>query len=38
MDQIWTELYKAAKEVQNPRDISERVSAGGVAASCNSKI
>lgn len=32
MEQIWKELYQAAKAVQNPRDISERISAGGVAA------
>ena len=32
MEKIWEELYQAAKNVQNPRDISERVSAGGVAA------
>ena len=30
MKQIWRELYQAAKAVQNPRDISERISAGGV--------
>ena len=36
MDKIWTDLYKAAKSVQNPRDISERVSAGGVAAAVES--
>ena len=41
MDQIWQTLYAAAKAVQRPRDISERVSAGGVAAaieSTNGKI
>ena len=32
MEQIWRELYQAAKAVQNPRDISERIYAGGVAA------
>ena len=26
MDAIWTELYNAAKEVQNPRQISDYVS------------
>lgn len=36
MDQIWEKLYNAAKNVQNPRDISERVSAGGVAAAIES--
>ena len=36
MEQIWEELYRAAKAVQNPRDISERVSAGGVAAAIES--
>ena len=28
MDSIWTELYNAAKEVQNPRQISDYVSGG----------
>ncbi len=32
MDKIWQELYGAAKAVQNGRDISPYVSAGGVAA------
>ena len=32
MDAIWTELYNAAKEVQNPRQISDYVSGGEVAA------
>lgn len=32
MDHKWKELYAAAKAVQNPREISERVYAGGVAA------
>lgn len=36
MDKIWSDLYKAAKAVQNPRDISGRVSAGGVAAAIES--
>ena len=36
MEKIWEELYQAAKNVQNPRDISERVSAGGVAAAIES--
>ena len=36
MEQIWKELYHAAKAVQNPRDISERISAGGVAAAIES--
>ncbi len=36
MEQIWRELYKAAKSVQNPRDISERINAGGVAAAIES--
>ena len=30
------ELYQAAKAVQRPRDISERISAGGVAAAIES--
>ena len=36
MEQFWNELYQAAKAVQNPRDISERISAGGVAAAIQS--
>lgn len=36
MEQIWRELYQAAKDVQRPRDISERISAGGVAAAIES--
>ena len=36
MEKIWEELYQAAKAVQNPRDISERISAGGVAAAIES--
>ena len=36
MDVIWTRLYEAAKAVQNPREISERISAGGVAAAVES--
>lgn len=36
MEQIWKKLYEAAKAVQQPRDISERISAGGVAAAIES--
>ncbi len=36
MEQIWKELYQAAKAIQKPRDISERISAGGVAAAIES--
>ena len=36
VEQIWKELYEAAKTVQNPRDISERVYVGGVAAAIES--
>ena len=36
MEQIWRELYQAAKAVQRPRDISKRISAGGVAAAIES--
>ena len=36
MDKIWIELYQAAKAVQNPREISERIYAGGVAAAIES--
>lgn len=32
MDKIWEEMYQAAKAVQNDREISKYVSAGGVAA------
>ncbi|MBR4288187.1 MAG: cytidine deaminase [Clostridia bacterium] len=32
MDQIWSELYREAKKVQNGRKISDYVEAGGVAA------
>ena len=36
MDKIWNDLYNAARAVQNPREISERVYAGGVAAAIES--
>lgn len=36
MDKIWSELYCAAKEVLNPREISSMVEAGGVAAAVES--
>ena len=32
MEQIWMEMYQAAKKVQNDRKISDYVEAGGVAA------
>ena len=32
MEQIWKEMYKAAKAVQNDRRISDYIEAGGVAA------
>ena len=32
MDQIWKTMYQAAKEAQNPRRISDYVTAGEVAA------
>ena len=32
MESIWSELYNAARAVQNDRKISEYVEAGGVAA------
>ena len=32
MEQIWTEMYQAAKEILKPRDVSKRIEAGGVAA------
>ena len=36
METIWTKLFEAAKAVQRPRDISERISAGSVAAAVES--
>lgn len=36
MERIWKKLYEAAKDVQNPREISERIDAGGVAAAIES--
>ncbi|MBQ4087735.1 MAG: cytidine deaminase [Clostridia bacterium] len=32
MDAIWKTLYEAAKSVQNPRNVSKYVEAGGVSA------
>ena len=32
MEQIWIDMYNRAKEVLNPRKISEMMEAGGVAA------
>jgi len=37
MEKIWNELYDAAKAVQNDREISNMVSAGGVAAAIESE-
>lgn len=36
MEKIWDKLYNAAKAVQNEREISERIYAGGVAAAIES--
>lgn len=36
MDKIWNELYEAAKKVLNPREISEFMETGGVAAAIES--
>ncbi len=36
MDRIWVDLYKAAKKVQKPRQLSQRIDAGGVAAAIES--
>ena len=36
MEKIWKDLYAAAKAVQNPREISDRIYAGGVAAAVES--
>lgn len=32
MEKVWEDLYESAKNVQNPREVSERIYAGGVAA------
>ncbi|MYV15373.1 cytidine deaminase family protein [Ligilactobacillus salivarius] len=32
MEKVWEDLYKAAKNVQNSREVSERIYAGSVAA------
>lgn len=37
MDKVWKEMYEAARAVQNERQISECVLAGGVAAAILSK-
>ncbi|WP_302294605.1 cytidine deaminase family protein [Pyramidobacter piscolens] len=36
MKQIWTDLFNAAEAVRSAREISERISAGGVAAAVES--
>ena len=36
MEQIWKDLYDKANAVRNPRTISERIDAGGVAAAIES--
>lgn len=36
MDKIWNELYHAAMKVINPREVSVKVEAGGVAAAVES--
>ena len=36
MEQIWTEMYQAAKEILKPRDVSKRIEAGGVAGAVES--
>ena len=36
MEKIWEELFQAAKAVQNPREISKQIDAGGVAAAIES--
>ncbi len=36
MEQIWIEMYQAAKEVLKPRDVSKIIEAGGVAAAVES--
>jgi len=37
MDSVWKSLYEAAAEVLRPRDVSQYVSCGGVAAAIRSK-
>ena len=37
MDEIWEQMYKAAKAVLKPAEISEYVSAGSVSAAVRSK-
>ena len=37
MQKEWKDLYDAAKKVQNGRELSERIYAGGVAAAIESK-
>lgn len=36
MEKIWTELYEAAKRVLDPRNVSDIIEAGGVAAAIES--
>ena len=36
MEQIWKEMYEAAKNVLNPRDVSRMIEAGSVAAAVES--
>ena len=36
MEKIWTELYEAAKKVLAPRNVSDIIEAGGVAAAIES--
>lgn len=36
MDKIWSSLYNAAMKVINPREVSEMIEAGGVAAAVES--
>ena len=37
MEEIWIKMYEAAKAVQNDKQISDYVSAGGVAAAIESE-
>ncbi len=37
MEDIWVRLYEAALSVQKPREISDRICAGGVAAAVESE-
>lgn len=37
MNEVWKRMYDAAEAVQNPRDVSKKIYAGGVAAAVESE-